>query len=49
VLRDYEENNWGSQVSSVQDSEEMSQRQLVKKAVGREQPFTEDLSIEAEE
>jgi hypothetical protein len=42
MLRGYKEGNWGIQVSSVWESEEKSQGQLIKKPVGRELPFRED-------
>jgi hypothetical protein len=60
VPRSYKEDCWGNQVSSVRESEEKSQWQLVVScelvceekaqefAVGREPPFREDMSTEAE-
>jgi hypothetical protein len=46
VPRSYKEDNWGNQVSSVRAA--VKKRDSWKR-VGREQPFREDLSAEAEE
>jgi hypothetical protein len=49
VPRDGKEDKCDNQVSSVRESEQKSQRWLIKDADGREPPFRDDLSPEAEE
>jgi hypothetical protein len=49
VPRSYKEDNWGNQVSSVWGLRKKRVSFKSWKAVGREPPFIEDLSAEAEE
>jgi hypothetical protein len=47
VPRSYRKDTWGKQVSSVRETVKKMNRR--KEAVGRELPFTDDLSPKAED